>query len=155
MVDSHPSCGHVDILLPGGRMSELPSQLAQELLHSIISFLSDSPADWPACALVSRSWVYPAQSHIFRRLSLKSVEDKHRLAQFLVTMEISPHLLRHVHQLHLGYHVSTETFLRVCNFSFTHLDLATVTVHMNSTTAPALQQLLSTPTSAGRELLAI
>ncbi|KAJ7112229.1 hypothetical protein C8R44DRAFT_882619 [Mycena epipterygia] len=131
-------------------MGELPSQLVQELVDYIIGFLHDSLADWLECALVSRSCVHTAQSHIFRRLSLRSPvrsKNERRWTHFLTTLDISPHLLRHVHQLHVhnfSGQFSTETFLRVCNFTFTDLDMASVAVHVNSTTAAALQQLLST-----------
>ncbi|KAJ7096816.1 hypothetical protein C8R44DRAFT_812321 [Mycena epipterygia] len=127
------------------------SQLAQELIDNIIGLL-DSSGHWRACALVSRSWVYTAQSYIFRRVSLDSpvLFDNERLwARFLAALDKSPHLLRHVHELcvhHFGDQLATETFDGVCNFPFTHLDVASVAVDVDSASALALQQLLSLPT---------
>ncbi|KAJ7089534.1 hypothetical protein C8R44DRAFT_892229 [Mycena epipterygia] len=100
------------------------SQLAQELVDHIIDFLHDSPEDWPACALVSRAWVYTAQHHIFRCIYFTSpVEYENRWARFLETSETSPHLIRHIRQLDVNQFVpSMETFIAICDFPFTHLD---------------------------------
>ncbi|KAJ7436912.1 hypothetical protein B0H11DRAFT_2109037 [Mycena galericulata] len=102
--------------------------LAQELTDHIISFLHDSPRDWPACALVSRSWVYATQAHIFRRLYLLADggSNERRWARFLELSEKSPDLTRHVRQLAVTTfgerRISTETFFAICTFPFTRLD---------------------------------
>ncbi|KAJ7096817.1 hypothetical protein C8R44DRAFT_812322 [Mycena epipterygia] len=127
------------------------SQLAQELINHIITFLHDSPADWPAIALVCRSWVDPAQSHIFRRLPLYSPrrdENQRRWARFHATSINSPRLIRHVRQLDVtSFYVSAETFHAICNFPFTHLERVLVS-YSNPTPLHTLgmQQLLSLPT---------
>ncbi|KAJ7720988.1 hypothetical protein B0H14DRAFT_3008224 [Mycena olivaceomarginata] len=102
--------------------------LAQELTDHIIGFLHDSPSDWPACALVSRSWVYATQAHIFRCLYLLSDggTNERRWARFLELCAKSPDLTRHVRQLGVTIfgqrRMSTETFLSICTFPFTRLD---------------------------------
>ncbi|KAJ7088285.1 hypothetical protein C8R44DRAFT_751861 [Mycena epipterygia] len=131
-------------------MEEPTSQLAQELVDHIITFLHDSPADWPACALVSRSWVHTAQSHIFRQICFVSAQstNEDRWARFQQISHISPHLIHHVRQLHVADSaVSSETFLAICNFPFARLDGASVQL---GTVTPsftlAVQKLFSLPT---------
>ncbi|KAJ7112082.1 hypothetical protein C8R44DRAFT_882490 [Mycena epipterygia] len=73
------------------------TQLPQELVEYIIDFLHDSPRDWPACALVARSWVYPTQSHIFQsvRLVWPLLINERLWAHFEALKNESPHLIRH------------------------------------------------------------
>ncbi|KAJ7117021.1 hypothetical protein C8R44DRAFT_791839 [Mycena epipterygia] len=125
------------------------SHLAQELVEYIISFLYDSPRDWLACALVSRSWVHITQSHIFRCLSLRNPSStRRRWAQFQEALNLSPHLLFHVHQLDIDdLGLSTDTFSAICNFPFTHLNGASVSFsYLAGPHMLAVQQLLSLPT---------
>ncbi|KAJ7719028.1 hypothetical protein DFH07DRAFT_859731 [Mycena maculata] len=127
--------------------------LAQELTDHIIGFLRDSPSDWPACALVSRSWVYAAQAHIFRRmyfLSSDGATDERRWARFLEFSTKSPGLIRHVRQIGItivGGRMSTETFLAICAFPFTRLDgVWLILMRPRPSEIPAAQQLLSRST---------
>ncbi|KAJ7116876.1 hypothetical protein C8R44DRAFT_202104 [Mycena epipterygia] len=138
-------------------------QFAQELVDHIIGFLHDSPHDWPACALVSRSWVYAAQAHIFRHASLKIDEptDERLGNRFLATLEMSPHLIRHVRHLqvtrtHRLSTRSTETFPAICNFPFTHLDRVDVTIwHPEPSYMLCAQQLISLPTIRRIQMICI
>ncbi|KAJ7443587.1 hypothetical protein B0H11DRAFT_2090783 [Mycena galericulata] len=128
--------------------------LAQELTDHIINFLHDSPRDWPACALVSRSWVYATQAHIFRRLYLFSSNrgpNERRWARFLELSAKSPDLIRHVRQLGvttLGERrVLTETFLAICTFPFTRLDgVYLILWSLKPSEMLAVQRLLGCPT---------
>ncbi|KAJ7096824.1 hypothetical protein C8R44DRAFT_812328 [Mycena epipterygia] len=123
-----------------------PSKLAQELIdYIIINFLHDSPEDWRACALVSRSWVYAAQAHIFRHIPF-SVDDR-LSARFLATVDASPHLIRHIRRVDVDLGLSPETCIALCNLPFTHLER--VDLAFARPTPPctlAVQQLLSLPT---------
>ncbi|KAJ7107419.1 hypothetical protein C8R44DRAFT_857986 [Mycena epipterygia] len=77
---------------PAGKLS-----FSQELVEYIIDFLHDSPRDWPACALVARSWIYPTQSHIFQsvRLIWPLLRNERLWARFEALTNESPHLIRH------------------------------------------------------------
>ncbi|KAJ6497327.1 hypothetical protein C8R45DRAFT_1211253 [Mycena sanguinolenta] len=127
-------------------------RLAQELTDHIISFLHDSPRDWSACALVSRSWVYATQSHIFRCLYLLSDggANERRWARFLELSAKSPDLTRHVRQLGVTTFVerrmSTETFLAICTFPFTRLDGVWLILRPTPSEIPVVQRLLGCPT---------
>ncbi|KAJ6613799.1 hypothetical protein B0H10DRAFT_1951195 [Mycena sp. CBHHK59/15] len=128
-------------------------RLAQELTDHIISFLHDSPRDWPACALVSRSWVYATQSHIFKCLYLLSDRDanERRWARFLELSAKSPDLTRHVRQLGITTfgerRMSTETFLAICTFPFPRLDgVWLILFRPTPSEMPAVQRLLGCPT---------
>ncbi|KAJ7144172.1 hypothetical protein C8R44DRAFT_865143 [Mycena epipterygia] len=130
-------------------MESPTGQLAQELVDHIIDLLHDSPADWPACALVSRSWVYPAQSHIFRRIpfDMDQYENDQIWAYFLFIFESSPHLIRHVRQLDINALVtSARTFRAICDFPFTHVDEVSLIFELTPSLVAPLQQLLSAPT---------
>ncbi|KAJ6527865.1 hypothetical protein DFH09DRAFT_1186319 [Mycena vulgaris] len=60
--------------------------------------------------LVSCFWAGGAQACLFRQVSLET------------TLRISPHLIRHIRQLHLDSDgLSNEAFSGMCNFPFTHL----------------------------------
>ncbi|KAJ7695252.1 hypothetical protein B0H14DRAFT_3659191 [Mycena olivaceomarginata] len=128
------------------------AQLPQELVDYIVDYLHDSPRDWPACALVARSWVYPTQSHIFRSVRLVSTRPRNeRLwARFEALTNASPHLIRHVRYLYgHGKHerLHTDTIFDICTFPFTHLQGASVSFSdIKPACVFALQQLLSLPT---------
>ncbi|KAJ7507063.1 hypothetical protein B0H11DRAFT_1903059 [Mycena galericulata] len=128
------------------------AQFPQELVDYIVDYLHDSPRDWPACALVARSWVYPTQSHIFRSVRLVSTRQRneHLWARFEALTKASPHLIRHVRYLYgHGKHerLHTDTIFDICTFPFTHLQGASVSFSdLNPTCVFALQQLLSLPT---------
>ncbi|KAK7000527.1 hypothetical protein R3P38DRAFT_3056041, partial [Favolaschia claudopus] len=75
----------------------------QELLDNTINFLSDSPATLLSCSLVARSWVYAAQSNLFRAPHVTTEAFfNHRNGverEFCAVLTESPHLLRHVREL--------------------------------------------------------
>ncbi|KAJ7935805.1 hypothetical protein B0H13DRAFT_1947248 [Mycena leptocephala] len=129
----------------------------QELLDHCVSFLPKSTPDLRACALVARSWLVVAQSHLFRapHITQRAVKySDRRLLRLHDTLLAAPHLLQHVRELAVekdgdGCHVITETtFAKLCNLRFTHLKSASISVteHLSIPLALALQQLLSTPT---------
>ncbi|KAJ7106513.1 hypothetical protein C8R44DRAFT_324759 [Mycena epipterygia] len=135
-------------------------ELAQELVDHIIDFPYDSPNNWPACALVSRSWTHAAQSHIFRSVRLvssRSEENERLWTRFHETLDASPHLIRHVRQLDFRsrFYLSTETFIMICSFPFTHLQRASVDCFLTPTSAVALQQMLSLPTLHHLQILCV
>ncbi|KAJ7495388.1 hypothetical protein FB451DRAFT_365817 [Mycena latifolia] len=125
----------------------------QELLDHCIGFLHDSPSDLKACALVSRSWVYAAQAHIFQEVPITAqritTPSPDRLwGRCKDLLHSSPHLIRHIYRLQVQRHnMSIERFVDVCNFPFTHLQVVSIfTFMLSHPTAIALQQLLSLPT---------
>ncbi|KAJ7436615.1 hypothetical protein FB451DRAFT_1307090 [Mycena latifolia] len=129
-------------------MEERSPLQIQELLDQCIEFLCDSPTDLKACALVSRSWTSAAQAQLFSQISTRSpwsTDPWCRLQQILQT----PHLIRHIHQLHLNWReLSIETFSAICEFPFTHLH--SVYIRHLSPVPPsvgiAMKELLSRPT---------
>ncbi|KAJ7095525.1 hypothetical protein C8R44DRAFT_380318 [Mycena epipterygia] len=129
-----------------------PKQLPQELVDYIISLLHDSPADWPVCALVSRAWVYGAQSHIFGTISFMAsvTGNERRCVRFQETHDAAPHLIRHVRQLKMvitDREASAKTLLAISKFPFTHVQHLHLRLYgSNPARTLALQQLLSLPT---------
>ncbi|KAJ6534196.1 hypothetical protein B0H19DRAFT_1271924 [Mycena capillaripes] len=129
-----------------------PNPLAvQELVDHCVDFLRDSNPDLKACALVSRSWVHPAQSRLFRKFSTEDL-----WAPFLEALEASPHLIRHVRHLHIDlflYTVDISTLSQICSFPFTHID--SVDIEIRSLSEPIvmpLQKLLGFPTLRSAEV---
>ncbi|KAJ7493926.1 hypothetical protein FB451DRAFT_1551217 [Mycena latifolia] len=120
----------------------------QELVDQCIEFLSDSLPDLMACALVSRSWTSAAQTYIFREVSIRSSSSERLWARLQQILLISPHLIRHIHRLHLYSHgISTGAFITICQFPFTNLRSAAV---FHGKPVPlrvgmAIQQLFSLP----------
>ncbi|KAJ7463038.1 hypothetical protein FB451DRAFT_1562430 [Mycena latifolia] len=99
----------------------------QELVDQCIEFLNDSVPDLKACALVSRSWTSAAQNYIFREVSIKSRSSEGLWARLQQTLLIFPHLIRHIHRLHLHSHgLSPGAFVAICKLRFTHLRYAAV-----------------------------
>ncbi|KAK6966515.1 hypothetical protein R3P38DRAFT_909714 [Favolaschia claudopus] len=99
----------------------------QELLDRCIDCLAESTPSLLACALVARSWVYTAQSRIFRapHVTLEdhpSREEDARLLDFQNTLLAFPHLVRHVHELCLSHSLHGTTVEKLCNIPFSHLE---------------------------------
>ncbi|KAJ6559876.1 hypothetical protein B0H19DRAFT_1145984 [Mycena capillaripes] len=123
-----------------------------ELLEHCIDYLHDSPRDLKACALVSRHWVYPSQSHLFRaptvtsRNGIVSVNDApwERLRDMLA---LSSHLIRHIQSFNIeGLEAHSSTLHQICYFPFTHLTSVSISIVVFSEARLAIQQLLSLPT---------
>ncbi|KAJ6473361.1 hypothetical protein C8R47DRAFT_1145304 [Mycena vitilis] len=132
----------------------------QELIDHCISFLRDSPPDLKACALVSRRWVYPAQSHLFRTINITiggPATLENVWTRLKETRLESRHLIRHFRRLHIEmpqfevnlmqYECRMVMFAEICDFPFTHLDYVRIICcgHIRMLHALALQQLLSVP----------
>ncbi|KAJ7697206.1 hypothetical protein B0H17DRAFT_1328937 [Mycena rosella] len=123
----------------------------QELVDPCIGLL-ESASDLRASALVSRSWAYPAQSHIFSEITLSYAdlpETERLCSRFQDTLHTSPHLTRHVRRLYIhADRLSIEKFAEICTFAFTHLESVLVTgiADLTLSHAIALQQLISLPT---------
>ncbi|KAJ7662829.1 hypothetical protein DFH06DRAFT_358295 [Mycena polygramma] len=117
----------------------------QELVDHCIGFLRDSPPDLKACALVSRRWVYPAQSHLFRTINITiggPAALENVWTRLKETHLVACHLIRHFRRLH----IEMPRF-EICNFPFTHLDYVRIICcgHIRMLHAVALQRLLSVP----------
>ncbi|KAJ7876232.1 hypothetical protein B0H13DRAFT_1004725 [Mycena leptocephala] len=122
----------------------------QELVDHCISLLAESHSNLKSCALVARSWVHAAQSHLFRRIpslgpgpGFPAEEWWMRLHNALKTF---PHLLRLVQELILQpSNTDTEKtfFTRICTLPFTHLETVSISAYRSD--EMALQQLFSCP----------
>ncbi|KAK7024690.1 hypothetical protein R3P38DRAFT_3269481 [Favolaschia claudopus] len=118
-----------------------PSPLdVHELLDHTISFLTPSASDLISCALVARSWLDPAQSHLFRVPHDRTprYNISHSVATSLCrTLSENPPLARHVREfrLCLPAHVDTPLpdLLREIQFpNLQTLDIA----YLRTTSAP-------------------
>ncbi|KAJ7912733.1 hypothetical protein B0H13DRAFT_2006338 [Mycena leptocephala] len=123
----------------------------QELVNRCVDFLGDSTPDLKACALVSRSWVYPAQAHVFREIWIAERDPSESTHEVLwdrlqETLETSPHLIRHIRRLEIV--VNGQWLSKLCNFPFTHLEHVQTVLRGEFTLEAALafRQLFSLPT---------
>ncbi|KAJ7105209.1 hypothetical protein C8R44DRAFT_745928 [Mycena epipterygia] len=86
----------------------------------------------------------------WKRIRLVSAHstNERRWARFQKTINTSLHLIQHVRQVEIiDLAVSKETFLAVCNFAFTRLDAASMTLDFPTPSSTlAVQQLLTLPT---------
>ncbi|KAJ7673897.1 hypothetical protein DFH06DRAFT_1319013 [Mycena polygramma] len=123
---------------------------SQELVDYCIAFLCDSPRDLMSCALVSCSWVHPAQARLFWdiRFILGLTLSDIRWERLNRTLLISPHLTRHIRRLRVNIvmlKAHHAMVLEICNFAFTHLTHASI-FYGRALSMPQtlqLQQLLS------------
>ncbi|KAJ7662662.1 hypothetical protein DFH06DRAFT_1325019 [Mycena polygramma] len=124
-----------------------PNPLAiQELLNNCLDFLHDSTAALRACALVSRAWLAPAQSHLFRDFIAGRPRFTKRFRQTLLT---SPHLIRHVRRLQIQMNSrDVPTLSGICTLPFTHLHSLFITASypLSESMEMAFQHLLRSPT---------
>ncbi|KAJ6556502.1 hypothetical protein DFH09DRAFT_564270 [Mycena vulgaris] len=128
-------------------------QIPQELVNHIIDFLHDTPTDLKACALVSHAFLYEAQSHIFKELSIghfgaTTIDVAALWSRCQATLHTSPHLVQHIHRLALSPPLMSIAILSaICTFPFTHLKEIRVSPFILShPIAIALQQLFGLPT---------
>ncbi|KAJ7613873.1 hypothetical protein DFH06DRAFT_1241943 [Mycena polygramma] len=131
-----------------------PSPLSiDELLEHCISYLRNSPRDLIACALVSRLWVFAAQSLLFRTpptFDNRSSGIHGTWSRLFQTLETSPHLTRHVRHLDINIEIIPKTsgaaLSRICHFPFTHVQSVTLVYVDRAPDGLAdLQQLFSLP----------
>ncbi|KAJ7251738.1 hypothetical protein C8J57DRAFT_1352336 [Mycena rebaudengoi] len=125
----------------------------QELLDHCIGFLHNSTADLTAAALVARTWVSPAQSHLYYEVVRyrREIRYKHEntWSQLLRTLHTSPHLIRHIRRLCVRPppQLTSETFSKISLLPFSHLeDVKILSCALVPPSAVAIQQLLSMPT---------
>ncbi|KAF8209595.1 hypothetical protein K438DRAFT_1753939 [Mycena galopus ATCC 62051] len=127
-----------------------PLDVAELVVHCL-TYLH-SPRDLKACALVSRLWVYAAQSRLFAAPNITKRSTRiPELAWGLLldTLTSSPHLVSHIR--HLVIELSPEritTLSRICSFQFTHLKTVVVILCDDGLRAPAamaLQPLFGLP----------
>jgi hypothetical protein len=70
-----------------------------ELRDHTIDLLCESPVDLLACSLVSKAWVWRAQFHLFREITLMPPNDTKLLRLLTKRLEASPHLAHHIRHL--------------------------------------------------------
>ncbi|KAJ7500803.1 hypothetical protein B0H11DRAFT_767380 [Mycena galericulata] len=123
----------------------------QELVDRCIGFLRESAPDLTACALVARSWVYPAQSHLFEEAVPWDYQEIKHLRQWKALLEILqtyPHLIRHIRRLHIsGGLMNRQAFSDLSLLPFTHVDEITfIRFRLSNDSAAGMERLLSMPT---------
>ncbi|KAJ7511987.1 hypothetical protein B0H11DRAFT_720850 [Mycena galericulata] len=123
----------------------------QELVDRCIDFLHESTPDLKACALVARSWVYRAQSHLFDEAVPWYIDEIKHIRQWgllLPILQRCPHFIRHIHRLHIsGGLVTRRRFSEISLLQFAHLEEVTFTRFLLSDDAVvAMARLLSLPT---------
>ncbi|KAJ7202598.1 hypothetical protein GGX14DRAFT_463027 [Mycena pura] len=114
----------------------------QELVDIIIWHIDHAPGkskqDLLTCALVARFWTYPAQSCIFRQLLLGGKALGFRWPLLRRALGSAPYLVQHIRRLcFFGGTIMTtslsDLFSDMCNFPFTHLEHADVSLpHIHS-----------------------
>ncbi|KAJ7677159.1 hypothetical protein B0H17DRAFT_122879 [Mycena rosella] len=129
----------------------------QELVDRCIDFLDSSDPTLRACALVSRSWVHPAQDRIFSEIEFERVQGSDQLlypraSRLLDTLDASPHLTRYIVTLEINNRTlsSSDHFVRLCNLPFTRLASLHL-VHLDvlvpdSAVSIAIKRILALPT---------
>ncbi|KAJ7141661.1 hypothetical protein C8R43DRAFT_1016960 [Mycena crocata] len=127
---------------------QLNPLLIPDLLNHCIDYLRDSPPDLAACALVSRSWVFEAQSHLLREVRfIGGSQNQNRWARLHDVLQTSPHLVRHIQRLEFSVHsLLPETCVAICNLPFTRLEKVLVAAPFLRNVICAIQQLFSLPT---------
>ncbi|KAJ7493077.1 hypothetical protein B0H11DRAFT_2007108 [Mycena galericulata] len=118
-----------------------------ELVDHTISFLT-SPDDFRACALVSRSWVHPAQFRIFSKLEISSNRNDKSLSRLLAILEDSPHLAGFISTLTIRIVVIEPSYLsRLSVLPYRRLTALSITCgnRLGFKESLALQQILSVP----------
>ncbi|KAJ7473835.1 hypothetical protein B0H11DRAFT_2195505 [Mycena galericulata] len=116
-----------------------------ELVDHTISFLI-SPDDFRACALVSRSWVHPAQSRIFSEI--KIISSDQLLSRLLAILEDSPHLAGFISALTIRIVAIVPSYLsRLSLLPYRRLTALSIGCgnHLGFEESLALQQILSVP----------
>ncbi|KAK6969134.1 hypothetical protein R3P38DRAFT_3505249 [Favolaschia claudopus] len=101
-----------------------------EVLDHCISFVPIPSPDLLACSLVARSWVYAAQSRLFRAPHITNIRfyDQEEIVwRFHSSLVSSPHLFCLVRELALGSSLFDHaTIAAFCEVSFTHLECLTL-----------------------------
>ncbi|KAK7019535.1 hypothetical protein R3P38DRAFT_2974439 [Favolaschia claudopus] len=112
-------------------MSTAPSTLyvPQDVVETLLQFLPGDLESLRCCALVGRSWIDPAQSLIFRKVTLgysdtlldfegivdlpplETTSEVNLYAHFHALLLASPHLARHIRSLHIGIYPVSEADL--------------------------------------------
>ncbi|KAJ7662587.1 hypothetical protein DFH06DRAFT_355631 [Mycena polygramma] len=124
----------------------------QELVDYILFFLRDSRSDVKTCALVCHSWAYPAQSHLFREITVFVLPDSEdNLNRWPQVLAESPHLICHIRGLRLVLSMDQSNapgVSDICNFPFTHLQWVRCSYagRLSGRDALVLKQLFSLPT---------
>ncbi|KAK6974135.1 hypothetical protein R3P38DRAFT_2812320 [Favolaschia claudopus] len=128
----------------------------QELLDHSIGFLASSMHDLLACSLVSRSWLHPAQSIVFRS-PMKHIHDmassstsgrtRERWLQFYRAIILSPHLACLVRELYLGtIQMDRRTIESISRLPFTHLESLWLALPKELETPGSLKALVAQDT---------
>ncbi|KAF8209598.1 hypothetical protein K438DRAFT_1811348 [Mycena galopus ATCC 62051] len=124
-----------------------PLNVAELVAHCIAHL--HSPRDLKACALVSRLWVYPAQSRLFRAPNLTTMSPELPWWLFLDTLASSPHLIPFIRRLVVELIPEPiATLSRICTFQFTHLETVVVILYgagLPAAAVTALQPLFGLP----------
>ncbi|KAJ7512199.1 hypothetical protein B0H11DRAFT_476377 [Mycena galericulata] len=110
-----------------------------ELLAYILDFLHDSKEDLKSCALVSRAFTFPAQSHLFQSIHLyrspelllaptplHDFDDLEACTRLSEIMEFSPHLRSLVRRV--GAAVDTHILTHLTDIGFPRLEHLTLVI---------------------------
>ena len=76
-------------------------QLPDDILQEITEHINSDLRTLCSCALASRAWVRYCQVWIFRRVDLRSSDDKPRFIKLREVLEKNPSLADHTRELHL------------------------------------------------------
>ncbi|KAK7002284.1 hypothetical protein R3P38DRAFT_2729594 [Favolaschia claudopus] len=123
-----------------------------EVLDHCISFVPVPSPDLLECSLVARSWVYAAQSRLFRAPHITNIrfyDQEEIVRRFHSSLLSSPHLVGLVRELDLGSSLMFDlaTIATFCELSFTHLECLTLGMPepVPKEEASSIHSLISTP----------
>ncbi|KAK7028728.1 hypothetical protein R3P38DRAFT_2937941 [Favolaschia claudopus] len=122
-----------------------------EVLDHCISFVPIPSPDLLACSLVARSWVYAAQSRLFRAPHITKIRFPYNqdiIWRFHSSLVSSPHLVGFVRELDLGSSFMIPATIKTfCELSFTQLECLTLGMpgRVPKEEASPIQSLFSAP----------
>ncbi|KAJ7608188.1 hypothetical protein FB45DRAFT_1067570 [Roridomyces roridus] len=145
--------GAQSVLISGGTFNVAappPLRVAQEPAE-IFHLTPPCAADLCACALLNRTWTLLAQKLIFSTIFIQwNLESSTRLARLVLILEVSPHLVDHVCELHLALPpgINPSDVERLSEFPFPRLhtlSLTCVSTRLSSACLPSMRRLLAKP----------
>lgn len=94
----------------------------QDLVYTVLSFLSNDRTTLARCSVVCRDWCQPSSRYLFNELTVvrRDRPSSKPLQPFLEFLQTTPRAANHVRMLHLGLDSDTSP-LRTCEYSTTLL----------------------------------
>ena len=121
----------------------MPQHFPPEIWDLVIDHFHNDPSTLEKCSLVSRSWAYHAQKHLFNKIEFREKDELLRWKKVFPDLSKSPAC--HTKLLHLSYEIEiTKAHLRVIGSftNVTHLEVWTNDSRYKPRLSNALRNLL-------------